>query len=165
METGLPAGLNLKATAAPMSLALLGGFELTFAGQPVLLMPGQEVRLLKFVAVSGRQVHVEQAIETIWPEAGRAEGRNRLRTVLHRLRAAAGDIVARSGELLVLDAALRVDLQEFLSEAGRAVALAGAEPALAAAVARGAMARYRGDLLPEDRYEDWAEKPRRRALP
>ena len=25
------------------------------------------------------------------------------------------------------------------------------------------MARYRGDLLPDDRYDDWAEKPRQQA--
>lgn len=161
--TGLPAALSLEAGAVPMSLALLGRFELTLARRPVTLVPGQEVRLLKYVAVAGGQVHTEQAIETIWPEAGRAEGRNRLRTVLHRLRASAGNVLARSADMLVLDAGLRVDLQEFLAEASQASALAGVEPVLAVAMARGAISRYRGDLLPEDRYEDWAERPRQRA--
>ncbi len=58
---------------------------------------------------------------------------------------------------------LTVDVDEFLAEAGRALALAATDPTIAAAVARGAMARYHGDLLPEDRYEDWVEKPRQRA--
>ena len=69
----------------PVALTVLGRFELTVAGRSVALRPGQEVQLLKLVAVSGGQLHVEQAMETLWPEAGRAEGRNRLRTVLNRL--------------------------------------------------------------------------------
>ncbi len=161
--TGQPAVLALKATALPMFVAVLGRFELTVAGRSVSLVPGQEARLLKFVAASGGQVHSEQAIEALWPEAGRAEGRNRLRTVLHRLRLGAGEVLARSGETLVLGTGLRVDLAEFLAEAERAQALAATDPALGAAVANGAIARYRGDVLPEERYEDWAEKPRRSA--
>jgi DNA-binding SARP family transcriptional activator len=50
-----------------------------------------------------------------------------------------------------------------LAEARRAETLATTDLALAAAIARGAIVRYRGELLPEDRYEDWAEKPRQRA--
>jgi hypothetical protein len=161
--TGQPAPPALQASSLPISLALLGRFELSVAGRPIALVPGQEVRLLKYVAVSDGQVHSEQAIETMWPEAGRAEGRNRLRTVLHRLRTAAGNVLARSGEMLVLDPSLRVDLLEFLAEAARAQALVGTDPALAAAIARGATVRYRGDLLPEDLDEDWAERPRQRA--
>jgi DNA-binding SARP family transcriptional activator len=108
-------------------------------------------------------VHAEQAIETIWPEVGREAGRNRLRTVLSRLRAAAGNVLLRDGDMLVLDDAVRVDVNDFLAEARRAQALAPTDLALATAIARGAMSRYRGDLLPEDRYEDWAERPRQRA--
>ena len=144
-------------------MALMGRFELAAGGRPIPLVQGQELRLLKFVAVSGGQVHIEQAIETIWPEAGRVEGRGRLRTVLYRLRSSAGNVLGRSGELLLLDESLRVDVHEFLAEAHRAQALAGSEPAIAVSTARGAIARYRGDLLPEDRHEDWAEAPRQRA--
>jgi len=163
VETGQPAALALEASALPMSLALLGRFELTVAGRPLPLGPGQEARLLKFVAVSDGRVHTEQAIEAFWPEVGRSAGRHRLRTVLNRLRATAGTVVARSGDMLVLDATLRVDVHEFLAEAGRAQALAATDLALATAVARGAMARYRGELLPEDRNEDWVDRPRQRA--
>jgi DNA-binding SARP family transcriptional activator/ATP/maltotriose-dependent transcriptional regulator MalT len=161
--TGQPAALALQASSLPMSLAVLGRFELTAAGRPVPLGAGQETRLLKFVTVSGGRVHAEQAIETMWPEVGRSAGRHRLRTVLNRLRAAAGDVMSREGELLVVEEAVKVDVQEFLAEARRAQALAPKDLALATAVARGAMARYRGELLPGDRYEDWAERPRRQA--
>ncbi len=127
------------------------------------LRPGQETQLLKFVTVSGGRVHAEQAIEALWPEVARSAGRNRLRTVLNRLRATAGSVFHREGEILALDDAIQVDVQEFFSEARRAQALASRDLALATAVARGAMARYRGDLLPDDRYDDWAEKPRQQA--
>jgi DNA-binding SARP family transcriptional activator/tetratricopeptide (TPR) repeat protein len=163
VETGQPAPLALQASALPRSLAVLGRFELTEAGRPVTLDAGQEAQLLKYVAVSGGQVHAEQAIETIWPEGGRDAGRNRLRTVLNRLRALAGNVLVREGDMLVLDGTVRVDVAEFFVEARRAQALAATDLALATAIARGAISRYRGDLLPEDRYEDWAEKQRQRA--
>jgi DNA-binding SARP family transcriptional activator/ATP/maltotriose-dependent transcriptional regulator MalT len=163
VATGQPAAVALKATSLPVSLAVLGRFELTIAGRPVALRPGQEVQLLKFVAASGGQVHAEQAIETLWPEVGREAGRHRLRTVLNRLRRSAGDVVLRRGEMLAVNDAVRVDLDEFLTEARRACALAPSDLSMAAAIARGAMTTYRGDALPEDRYEDWAEKPRQKA--
>ena len=162
-NTEQPAALALRASALPMSLAVLGRFELTVGGRPVPLRPGQETQLLKFVAVSGGRVHAEQAIETLWPEVARL-GRpqppaNRAQPVAGHCRRGAN----REGEILALDAGLQVDVQEFFSEAHRAHALASKDLALATAVARGAMARYRGDLLPDDRYDDWAEKPRQQA--
>jgi DNA-binding SARP family transcriptional activator/ATP/maltotriose-dependent transcriptional regulator MalT len=163
VASGQPAALALRASALPVSLALLGRFELAVAGRPVILRSGQEVRLLKYVAASGGRVHVEQAIETMWPEVAPSAGRHRLRTVLNRLRVAAGGALSRDGEMLVVDETVRVDVQEFLAEAHRAQALAASDLALATAVARGAMSRYRGDLLPDDRYEEWAERPRQQA--
>jgi DNA-binding SARP family transcriptional activator/ATP/maltotriose-dependent transcriptional regulator MalT len=158
-----PAALALRASALPMSLSVLGRFELTIGARPVALRPGQETQLLKFVTVSGGRVHAEQAIEALWPEVARSAGRNRLRTVLNRLRTTAGSVLYREGEVLTLDHRLQVDVQEFFSEARRAQALASKDLGLATAVARGAMARYRGELLPDDRYDDWAEKPRQLA--
>ena len=163
VDTGQPAAAALRASALPLALTVLGRFELTVAGRPVGLRPGQEAQLLKLVAVSGGQLHAEQAMETLWPEGGRAEGRNRLRTVLNRLRSAAGTVLVRQGDLLVLDRSVSVDFEEMLAEARRAETLATTDLALAAAIARGAIVRYRGELLPEDRYEDWAERPRQRA--
>jgi DNA-binding SARP family transcriptional activator len=110
VDTGQPAAADLRASALPVALTVLGRFELTLAGRPVQLRPGQEAQLLKLVAVSGGQLHAEQAIETLWPEGGRAEGRNRLRTVLNRLRSAAGTVLVRQGDLLVLDRSVRVDI-------------------------------------------------------
>ncbi len=162
VATGLPAALALQAATLPLSLCVLGRFSLTEAGRPVSLNPGMEAQLLKYLALNTR-AHAEQAIEVLWPEVGRAAGRNRLRTVLSRLRVSAGDVVERQGETLVLHEAVQLDLNEFLTEARRARALAYNDLTLATAVARGAMARYQGDILPDDLYEDWADRPRQNA--
>lgn len=163
VDTGEQAALALRTAALPVSLTVLGRFELSVAGRVVPFGSGQEGRLLRMVAVSGEGLHTEQAIEALWPEVSPDAGRHRLRTVLNRLRSSAGNVIARKGDLLVLDRAVRVDLDELLAQARRAEALASSDLALAAAVARAAIVRYRGELLPEDTYADWAERPRARA--
>src|SRR5215469_7590659 len=163
VETGQPAALALEAAALPVYLCVLGRFALTRGGRPITLTPGQGTQLLKMVATSGGRVPVDVAIEALWPDTDRDLGRNRLRTVLNRQRAEAGEVIVRKGDSLLLASEVRVDLALFHAEATRALAFGLAEPALAVAVARGAIARYRGDVLPDDPYEDWAEAPRDRA--
>jgi DNA-binding SARP family transcriptional activator len=163
VDTGQPAARALQAHTAPLALSILGRFELTEAGRPVPLRAAQEAQLLKLVAARGGRIASEQAIEAFWPEVDPEAGRHRLRTVLNRLRASAGALLAREGETLVLDPAVRVDYLAFLEEADRARSLAGGDQSVATAIARSALARYRGDLLPDDPYEQWSDAPRRRA--
>jgi DNA-binding SARP family transcriptional activator len=163
VETGQPAALALEAAALPVWISVLGRFTLTRGGRPVPLSQGQATQLLKMVATSGGRVPAEVAIEALWPEAGREAGRNRLRTVLNRQRAEAGEVIVRAGDMLMLAPEVQVDLELFQAEGRRALALGLAEPALAVAVARAAVARYRGDVLPDDLYEEWARGPRDRA--
>lgn len=163
VDTGLPAALALEGTVLPVSLSVLGRFTLTRGGRPVALPAGQTSQLLKLVAVSGGRVPAEQAIEALWPDADREAGRNRLRTVLSRQRAEAGEVIVRAGDSLQLAPEVGVDLAQFEADAGWALALAPSEPALSVAVARAAIARYRGDLLPDDPYEEWASTPREHA--
>jgi ATP/maltotriose-dependent transcriptional regulator MalT len=163
VETGQPAALALEGVALPVSLSVLGRFALTRGGRPVPMSPGQAAQLLKMVAVSGGRLPADVAIEALWPDADREAGRNRLRTVLNRQRAEAGEVILRAGDSLLLAPEVRVDLALFDAEARRALALGLAEPALAVAVARAAIARYRGDVLPDDRYEEWTGLPREHA--
>jgi ATP/maltotriose-dependent transcriptional regulator MalT len=163
VETGQPAAIALEAAALPVWISMLGRFTLTRGGRPVPLSPGQATQLLKLVAVSGGRMPAEVAIEALWPEAGPDAGRNRLRTVLNRQRTEAGEVIVREGDALLLAPEVQVDLELFQAEGRRALALGLAEPALAVAVARAAVARYRGDVLPDDLYEDWARAPRERA--
>jgi len=71
--------------------------------------------------------------------------------------------VQRDGELLVLGTGVRTDLAQFHREAHQSLALRTGDPGSALALARSAMARYRGELLPDDLYELWADEPRQAA--
>ncbi|HSC01808.1 MAG TPA: BTAD domain-containing putative transcriptional regulator [Solirubrobacteraceae bacterium] len=159
-QTGSPAALALQSASLPVALSVLGRFELARGGRPVSLGAGQSAQLLKLVAVSGGRIHAERAIETLWPDVAPGAGRNRLRTVLGRLREVAPDTIARDGDQLALAAEVRLDLAQFHSESGQALALGIAAGSPAVALARSAIARYRGDLLPDDLYEAWADAAR-----
>ena len=163
VETGLPAAVALEATSLPGLVSVLGRFELTSGGRPVPLGPGQSAQLLKIVAVSGGRIPVERAIEALWPESDPSAGRNRLRTVLGRLSEVAPDVVRREGESLVLGPSVRVDLLQFHQDCRQSRLLVGDDPASALAVARSAIARYRGDVLPDDPYDQWADEAREAA--
>jgi len=163
LATGQPAAQALEAASLPLALSVLGQFELTRGGRPVPLGSGQAAQLLKLVAVSGCKIPAERAIEALWPEADPQAGRNRLRTVLNRLRDTAGDVVSRQGDVLTLAPEVRLDLAQFEREAQQARALGLGDPTPAVALARSAIARYRGELLPHDPYEEWAATPREAA--
>jgi DNA-binding SARP family transcriptional activator/ATP/maltotriose-dependent transcriptional regulator MalT len=163
VETGQPAALALEQTALPATVTVLGQFALTRGGRPVEIAPGQSTQLLKLLAVSRGPQRTERVIDELWAEVDLDTGRNRLRTVLNRLRREAGDVVERDGDRLSLSADISIDLDRFEDEARQALALGAEEPVLAASVARSALARYRGDVLPDDLYEPWAERARDRA--
>jgi DNA-binding SARP family transcriptional activator len=160
VETGSPAARALESSSLPVALALLGRFELTEGGRELPLGAGQAAQLVKLVSLRGGRIHAEQAIEALWPESDPAAGRNRLRTVLGRLREVARGVIERDGDLLRLAPNVRVDLAQFQDEARQARALASGDPTVAVAMARSAIARYRGDVLPHDLYEEWADAPR-----
>ena len=162
-ETGQPAALALEHGSLSTTVAVLGRFAVTRGGRPVEMSAGQAAQLVKLLAVSGRRLPTERAIDALWPESDIDAGRNRLRTVLNRLRTEVGALVEREGAVLALRDDVNVDLDDFEREARQALALGREEPTLAVAVARTAIARYRGDLLPDDPYEPWAERPRERA--
>jgi DNA-binding SARP family transcriptional activator/ATP/maltotriose-dependent transcriptional regulator MalT len=163
VATGSAAAAAFEGRALPMSLALLGRFELTRGGQPVPLGTGQSAQLLKLIAIRGGRVQAEQVLEALWPEADPTASRNRLRTVLGRLREVAPEVVDRDGDVLVLGPEVRLDLREFQREARQALSLVAGDPGAAVALAGSAIARYRGDLLPDDPYEEWADAPREAA--
>ena len=163
VETGQPAARALEVATLPVTLRVLGRFELSRGGRAVPIAAGQAAQLLKLVALSDGRVPAERAIESLWPDVDLDAGRNRLRTVLNRLRVEAGDVVVRDGESLALGESIAVDLALFDQEARRALALGRAEPTHAMALARSAISRYRGDVLPDDPYEEWTDTPRQHA--
>ena len=160
--TGHPLATGLANMTFPVTVSLLGGFGVTRGGRAVDVPPGQGRQLVKLVAAAGGRLTADAAMEALWPEADPEASANRLRTVLNRLKDAAGDVVVREDRQLCLGPDVHTDLQAFTGDARRAMLLAAGGSREAVSAARAALARYGGDLLPGDPYEPWAELPRQR---
>jgi predicted ATPase/DNA-binding SARP family transcriptional activator/DNA-binding CsgD family transcriptional regulator len=119
--------------------------------------------LVKLLALApGHRLHREQAMDILWPDSGRRAASNSLRKTLHAARRtldpdAGSRYLASKNESLTLcpGGGLWIDVETF-EEAARATRRAR-DPA----AYRAAIDLYVGELLPEDRYEEWAEEPRR----
>jgi predicted ATPase/DNA-binding SARP family transcriptional activator/DNA-binding CsgD family transcriptional regulator/Flp pilus assembly protein TadD len=141
---------------------LLGGFRISVGSRTI---EGNEWRLRKAAAlvkllalVPGHRMHREQAMELLWPDSGRRAASNSLRSTLHAARkvldpAKGARYLASEDESLVLcpGGELWVDVDAF----EEAAATARRSEDLAAY--RAAIDLYGGDLLPEERYQEWTE--------
>ncbi|HEU5433216.1 MAG TPA: AAA family ATPase [Thermomicrobiales bacterium] len=151
--------------AANLTIGLLGGFRVQVGRREVA---DSEWRLrkarslVKLLALApGRQLHREQLLETLWPEQDPDAAANNLHKAVYIARRALEPDLAAArwsrylhlqGDSLVLrpPGTLTIDIDEF--ERATATALRSGDPA----AYDDAVALYAGDLLPEDRYEDWA---------
>lgn len=161
-DHGSTAAGSLAEERLPPAVRLLGGFEVTRGGSPVALPAGRPAEAVKVVAASGGRAHLEEVLEALWPDGNPEVGRRRLRNVLARIRAAAGELLVRDGEILHLADNVRVDALLFEQEAERSLRMPSTGEPAASMLARSALARYRGPLLPDDRYAPWAAAPRER---
>ncbi|MFI0242302.1 ATP-binding protein [Streptomyces sp. NPDC016845] len=149
----------------------MGGFRVTRDGGPEPAgrwsRPSAQT-LVKLLAVThGHRLHREQALEVCWPDADPQSALRSLRVALHAARRAlepelapraTSSYLISDGSLLLLDpATVWIDADAAETRARTALA-SGSSDRLAAAAAH-----FRGDLLPEDRYADWAV-PRRTRL-
>jgi len=148
-------------------IRLLGGFEVTVGARTIeegawrLRKAANLVKLLALAA--GNRLHREQVMYTLWPELEIRAASNNLRQTVHTARrtfdlSMGSRYLASRDESLVMcpESSLWVDVDAF-EEAAR-TARRSREPALY----RAALDLYTGELLPTDRYEEWAEEPRRR---
>src|SRR4051812_33080381 len=153
---------------ALVRVLLLGGFAVRVHGRsvPEAAWTLRKARdLLKVLALApGHRLHREQVMERLWPE--RALVANNLHQVLHVARKALSDGAEPDPPLLTLrdgilalcpDGSLWVDAEAFEAAA------AGARADGDVAACRAALDLYRGELLPDDRYEEWV-LPAREAL-
>jgi len=163
---GSRAAASLPVENLPLTVYVLGRFAVVRGGVEVPLPPGRPEKLVKFLAARpGGRAHVEEAVEALWPNVSPTSGRKRLRNVLSRLREACSELVVRQGEILSIDDRVEVDAHLFERDARRALGENGGSAgghADAVATARAAVARYAGELLPDDLYEPWAAAPRER---
>jgi DNA-binding SARP family transcriptional activator len=150
-----------------LRISLLGGFSAA-AGEGAVTEGAWRLRksksLVKLLALAPEhRLHRERASELLWPDRDAAAAANNLHQALFVARRAleaagldgASAIELRDDALLLVDAV--VDVEEF--EQAASTARGSGDKALC----RAAVALYGGELLPEDRYEPWADA-RRTAL-
>jgi predicted ATPase/DNA-binding SARP family transcriptional activator/DNA-binding CsgD family transcriptional regulator len=120
--------------------------------------------LVKLLALQPQnRMHRERVIDLLWPELSPQKAANNLHRTLHEARKTLGLLLQTPGYLqlqdehltLSPDVELRTDVDEFrrFAEAARNTRGPGAY--------RQALETYGGELLPEDRYEEWTEVHRR----
>src|SRR5215207_3854391 len=142
-------------------IRLLGGFDVVVGGRPI---PPQAWRrrdaaaLVKLLALSrGHRLPRDQVVDALWPDLLLEQGAPRLHKAAHYARVTLGpsDSIVLDADMVVLfpHDELSVDVDAF--DEAAAGARTGATDQVAEAVHL-----YRGDLLPADLYEPWAEDPR-----
>jgi DNA-binding SARP family transcriptional activator/pimeloyl-ACP methyl ester carboxylesterase len=143
---------------------MLGRFEVLLDGCLVpqgLWSRRHAASLVKRLALApGWRLHRERVIDALWPDLSLNVAAPRLHKAAHYVRRATGvrDSIVLSDELVALfpNAEVSGDVLAFETAAAEAMAT-GRRDAIEAA-----LAWYRGELLPEDPYEDWAFHPRQR---
>jgi predicted ATPase/DNA-binding SARP family transcriptional activator/DNA-binding CsgD family transcriptional regulator len=151
----------------PVRIRLLGGLGVWVGSRAVSEGEWQLRKarsLVKLLALApGHRLHREQVMDLLWPDGGRRAAANNLRQALHVARRAlephpsAPRCLMSHGEYLALcpDGPLWIDVEAFEEAAATARRFRDSQ------AYRAALDLYAGDLLPEDRYEGWAEDRRR----
>jgi DNA-binding SARP family transcriptional activator len=166
----------LPRSAPSIAIRALGAFRVYRDGRPVPTTAWRSKKardLLKvLVARRGRPVSREQVMELLWPEEDPFKAASRLSVVLstvrnvlqpERRRADVGLVAAdRSAVWLNLDQ-VDVDVEQFLVMAEDALEAReqGRHDTIARLIA--AEARYSGDFLEDDPYQDWPMREQTRA--
>lgn len=147
-------------------IRLLGGFSVS-VGPRTVTDAGWRLRkarsVVKLLALTpGHRLHREQIMGLLWPGLEPAAAANNLYQALHAARRMLDDEghgdawLSVSNEIVALSPqrSLRVDVQAFEQAAARARRSRGPSEY------RAAIDLYAGDLLPDDRFEEWALQPR-----
>src|SRR5215204_1299184 len=148
-------------------IGLLGGFSVTVGERKVdesAWRLRKAASLIKLLALApGHRLHRERVMDLLWPESGKKAASNNLRQTLHVARRTlhpdpeiASGYLSVSGEQLLMcpHGQLWIDVEAF--EEAADTARRSKDPA----AYRVAIELYSGELLPEDRYEEWAESRR-----
>jgi predicted ATPase len=145
-----------SSTPSRVGVTLLDGFEARVGGVPVgdawRLKKARE--LIKLLALAPRhRLHREQLMDVLWSDRAPAAAANNLHQAVHAARRALEPhAIAVHDEMVQLIADVDVDRFEHAAAEARQNRTAGAYQA--------ALSLYRGELLPENRYDDWASDRR-----
>ena len=166
---GQSAGAPAGGKPETVRIGLLGGFAVS-VGDRTMWKDAWRLRkaasLVKLLALApGHRLHREQVMELLWSDLGRMAASNNLRQALYTARQVlkpdspdGSRYLASQDESLMLcpEDSLWVDVEAF--EQAASTARGSREPTAYEA----ALELYAGELLPTDRYEEWAEQHRRR---
>jgi predicted ATPase/DNA-binding SARP family transcriptional activator len=149
---------------AGVRIRLLGGFEVTVGDRRVAADAWRLRKaktLVKLLALAGgHRLHRDALVAVLWPERDAASATNNLHQVLYVARrvlgGASGALCRLRDDVVWLSDGPMPWLDTEAFEAARRRARQTRDPR----DYRAAAELYRGDLLPEDRFEDWAEGPR-----
>jgi DNA-binding SARP family transcriptional activator len=154
----------LEPPLTELRIQLLGGFRVDVDGRSVddsIWRRKKVAAVLKLLALAGgHRLHREQLVDKLWPELEPTAAGANLRKAVHLTRRAleafgGSQFLASDADSVWLPrAGVRVDVDEFHGAVARARRTADPEEY------RRAVGVYAGELLPEDRYEDWAAAPR-----
>jgi predicted ATPase len=142
-----------------VSVALLGGFAGSVNGEPV---PDRAWRLkkarelVKLLALApGHRLHREQAMDELWRDRDPAAAANNLHQAIYVVRRTLGSgAIELREEMLRLTDEVEVDVDLF------ELAAADARRAQSHSAFEAALSMYGGELLPENRYDDWSAERR-----
>jgi DNA-binding SARP family transcriptional activator len=155
---------RIPGVAVPeVRVELLGGFRVSVDGQAVDAAAWRRRKpaaLMKLLALApGHRLHRGQLVDVLWPDLDEAAGGANLRKAVHQARRAlepvgGSAVIASDASHVWLDGGrVMVDVEEFRA------AVAAARRISDVAGFQRAVESYWGDLLPEDRYEEWVATP------
>jgi len=149
----------------PLRVKLLGDFTVRVGSRTIdhgEWRLRKAAALVKLLALApDHRLHREQVMDRLWPQLEKRAASNNLRRTLHATRQALDPaeslryLASEEGWLVLCpEGALWVDVDSF--EEAAVTARREREPA----AYRSALDLYAGELLPEDRYEEWSEECR-----
>ena len=158
----------MMSSPKPVQVYLLGKFEVRREARVLKARdwPRRKAAALFQRLAYERRLVKDQAIEYLWPESSFASGGNNLYRVLYEIRqaldkrlgeGAAGEIFSFEDGILLLRDSVWIDAHEFER---LCQVIPGESPAQRFDRFAQALKLYQGDLLPEERYEQWADLPR-----
>jgi DNA-binding SARP family transcriptional activator len=145
-----------------VTIRLLGGFEVSVNGT-VTPERGWRRRtaaaLVKILALApGHRPHREHIIDMLWPDEPPGDAAPKLHKAAHYARSAAGrdDTVVLRNDIVRLFPTAELSVDALVFDVLSRRAINSRDPA----TARAAIEQYPGELLPDDRYEEWAGERR-----
>jgi ATP/maltotriose-dependent transcriptional regulator MalT/DNA-binding SARP family transcriptional activator len=160
-----PLGVLVRSAPA-VFIQTLGLFRINHNGLPVPNIAGKSKKardLLKILIARRRPTLRDQLMELLWPGTKPAVSSNRLSvllsTVRELLQAHPGDedpLITTDGTVSLNPAQIRVDVEEFLSQATAALDAHRAEAPDATVRLVAAVTAHTGDFLEGDLYQEWA---------